>query len=471
MTAGKVIAAVFGSILALIAVGVLIGGGVLFWAQETLQDDDGFFNSPSYRLEADGYAIVAEEIDLTSYPGDWWPTKVDASARLNVRAGTGQEVFIGIALQEDVDDYLGSVSHSVVRQLGDRWDDVRLVERSGSAPEISPSGAGIWAASIQGTGEQTLTWEPQRGKWAVVIMNADAAADVSISAVGGARIPILRPISIGLMIAGFVFAAFAALLLVAATRSSRAQAPVVAKPVTGGAYPASGAPTPVIAKPVTGGSYPVTVTGALDERLSPFLWLIKWFLAIPHYIVLAFLWVAFCILTFFAWIAILFTGRYPKGIFDFNVGVLRWTWRVGFYAYEVLGTDRYPPFTLQDVDYPARFDVAYPDHLSRGLALVKWWLLAIPHYIIVGFLTSGMWAWTMDSHVVDNAGTKIGGGLIGILAIIAGFILLFTGRYPRGMFDLLMGLNRWVLRVGTYVSLMHDEYPPFRLDMGGDETA
>ena len=452
MTAGKVIAAVFGSIFALIAVGALIGGGVLFWAQETLQDDDGFFNSPSYRLEADGYAIVAEEIDLASYPGDWWPTKVDASARLTVRAETGQEVFIGIALQEDVDDYLGSVSHSVARQLGDRWDDVRLVERSGSAPEGLPAGEGIWAASIQGTGEQTLTWEPQRGKWAVVIMNADAAADISVSAVAGARIPILYSISIGLLIAGFVFAAFAALLLVAATRSSQAQAPVVAKPVTGGAYP-------------------VTVTGVLDESLSPFLWLIKWFLVIPHCIVLAFLWVGFVILTLFAWIAILFTGRYPKGIFDFNVGVLRWTWRVGFYAYEALGTDRYPPFTLQDVDYPARFTVAYPEHLSRGLALVKWWLLAIPHYIIVGFLTSGMWAWTMDSHVVDNAGTKVGGGLIGVLAIIAGFILLFTGRYPRGMFDLLMGLNRWVLRVGTYVSLMHDEYPPFRLDMGGEEAA
>ncbi|MCK5585092.1 DUF4389 domain-containing protein [Candidatus Bipolaricaulota bacterium] len=452
MTAGKVVAAVFGSILALIALGLLIGGGTLFWAQETLQDADGFFNSPSYRLEADGYAIVAEEIDLASYPGDWWPAKVDASARLNVRAGTGQEVFIGIGLQEDVDDYLGSVSHSVVRRLGDRWDDVRLVAQSGGVPEGSPADANIWVALIQGEGEQTLNWEPQRGKWAVVIMNADATTNVAVSAVGGVRIPILRPISIGLMIAAFVFAAFAALLLVAATRST-------------------GAPAPVVAKAVTGGTYPVTVTGVLDERLSPFLWLIKWFLVIPHCIVLAFLWAAFGILTFFAWIAILFTGRYPKGIFDFNVGVMRWTWRVSFYTYSALATDRYPPFTLRDVDYPARLDVAYPEQLSRGLALVKWWLLAIPHYIIVGLFTSGLWAWTMGDHVVDNAVTKTGGGLVSILAIIAGFILLFTGRYPRGLFDLLMGLNRWVLRVGTYVSLMHDDYPPFRLDMGGEETA
>jgi len=96
-------------------------------------------------------------------------------------------------------------------------------------------------------------------------------------------------------------------------------------------------------------------------------------------------------------------------------------------------------------------------------------LLAIPHYIIVGLFTSGLWAWTSESHLVDNAASKVGGGLILILAIIAGFVLMFTGRYPRGLFDLLMGLNRWALRVASYVSLMHDDYPPFRLDMGGEE--
>lgn len=217
-------------------------------------------------------------------------------------------------------------------------------------------------------------------------------------------------------------------------------------------------------------SYPVEIEGRLDPDLSRWQWLVKWLLAIPHYVALIFLIVAFLVMTVVAWFAILFTGRYPRGIFDFNVGVMRWAWRVGFYSYSALGTDQYPPFTLKEADYPANFDVEYPGELSRGLALVKWWLLAIPHYLIVAVFTSGIvWAVT-DTQGTSNGALETGGGLIGLLVLIAAIALLFTGRYPRGLFDLVMGLNRWCYRVWAYAALMTDEYPPFRLDTGGVET-
>ncbi len=214
--------------------------------------------------------------------------------------------------------------------------------------------------------------------------------------------------------------------------------------------------------------YPLTLEGDLDERPSRWLWLVKWLLVIPHVIVLIFLWIGFVLLTVIAFFAILVTGRYPRRIFEFNVGVLRWSWRVGFYSYSALGTDRYPPFSLADEpDYPARLEVAHPPELSRGLVLVKWWLLALPHYLVVGIFAGGAWAGVNAAS--DGSNWSSGGGLIGLLVLIAGVVVLFTSAYPKSIFDFVMGMNRWVYRVAAYAALMTDEYPPFRLDLGGHD--
>jgi hypothetical protein len=286
-------------------------------------------------------------------------------------------------------------------------------------------------------------------------MNADASPGVAVEADAGAQTGVLGPIAIGLLIAALALLAGGTAMIVAAVPDAeRAPAPAAERPVP--ALP--GART-----------HPVALVGHLDPQVSRWQWLVKWLLLIPHVIVLAFLWAAFVVLTIVAWFAILFTGRYPRGIFEFNLGVLRWTWRVTFYGYSALGTDRYPPFTLADVDYPARLDIAYPQRLSRGLVLVKSWLLALPHLLIVAVLTGGAASWTFQLSAEESWQFSLGGGLIGLLVLVAGLALLFTARYPGGLFDLVVGLNRWVYRVIAYVALMTDDYPPFRLDLGGQE--
>jgi hypothetical protein len=217
--------------------------------------------------------------------------------------------------------------------------------------------------------------------------------------------------------------------------------------------------------------YPVRLTGELEQNLSRWLWLVKMILAIPHYIVLAGLWGAFGVATVLAATAILFTGRYPRTLFNFNVGVLRWNWRVGFYVYAALGTDRYPPFTLARTDYPADIDVAYPEHMSRGLVLVKW-LLVAPHLLIIGLLVTDLlpYPWITGSGATTSGLGPIGGySVLNLIVVLAGFFLLITGKYPRALFDLLIGISRWTYRVLTYLAFMHDEYPPFRLDPGPHE--
>jgi len=203
----------------------------------------------------------------------------------------------------------------------------------------------------------------------------------------------------------------------------------------------------------------VTLKGELSSPPGRWLWLVKWLLGIPHYIILIFLWIAFVVVWVVAFFAILFTGKYPKGLFDFNVGVLRWTWRVEFWSYGALATDKYPPFSLWSADYPADIQVEYPEKLSQGLALIKWWLLAIPQYIIVSFFWGGgPLSWSAGKWNFQ------GGGLIPIMAIFAAVYMLFTERkYPEDFFKLVMGMNRWAFRVCAYAGLMTDKYPPFRL--------
>ena len=140
---------------------------------------------------------------------------------------------------------------------------------------------------------------------------------------------------------------------------------------------------------------------------------------------------------------------------------------MNYYGYLALGTDQYLPFTMADrPDYPARLTLDLPPRPPRWLPLVAW-LFAVPHVLVLAALT-GAAAWQFDNGG-DEGGRGAGVVTVGIL--IAGLGLLFAGRYPRGLYDLLVGIGRWNLRVASYLTLLTPQYPPFRLDQGDHEPA
>jgi hypothetical protein len=455
MRASRVVMLVVGILLALTGLAAGAAGTGVLVAYGSGGDADGFLTSPAFDLETETYAVTAEELELVEAPGDWTPWGGRLDLRVTVTSSE-QPVFVGIAPREEVTAYLDGVAHDELQRLG--LPGTTYLGHPGERAPAPPSTETFWVESVEGTGTQTLTWSAEAGRWSVVVMNADASPGVALEATAGAHTDLLLPIGLGLLIAALILLGAGTALIVVAVATSRGTVPTA--PTT---------PVPAHTRPVDARVHPVVLVGHLDPQVGRWQWLVKWLLLIPHFVVLVFLWVAFVVLTAVAGVAILFTGRYPRSLFAFNLGVLRWSWRVSFYGYSALGTDRYPPFTLDPADHPADLDIAYPEQLSRGLVLVKWWLLAIPHYLIVAVLTGGSATWTYQVSTDTSWQVALGGGLIGVLVLVAGVALLFTARYPAGLFDLVMGCNRWVYRVIAYAALMTDTYPPFRLDPGGDE--
>ncbi len=459
----RIISLVIGSLLALVGFGLLAAGGILGWAQATQRDDDGFFTTSTERFATDSYALTSAKVDL----GDPGPNGFGewANGIVRVRAGGSGDgdVFVGIARDADVESYLAGVPHDAItttENFGRSSEATYARENtSGTSTPTPPAAQALWAVSSSGAGSQEIVWPVEGGSWAIVVMNADGTSGVTSDVQLGGKVDHLVAIATGLGLGGVILVAAGAALIVAGVARPHARDQAGAPAPTNGV-------APLRADPGATSPSPLRIEAHLDPDLSRWLWLVKWFLAIPHLIVVSLLWVAFAVLTVVAFFAILITGRYPRSIFEFNVGVLRWTWRVSYYATGGLGTDRYPPFTLAATDYPATLDVVYPEHLSRWLVLVKSWLLALPQLAIVSVLTA---SWSIGDR--DGAGLLVSGGLLGLLVLVAGVMLLFTGRYPERLHDLVVGINRWVYRVVVYVALMTDRYPPFHLDQGPTEPA
>jgi hypothetical protein len=241
---GRVIALVLGVLLLLPALGLLAGGGVLLWADQSQRDSDGFLLSPTGDVSTDGYALISDRIDLST-DGDWVPVSAALGTAVVRASGSGPDVFIGIGPSAQVRDYLGGVQRAVIDDLG---NDGAVIDRevSGGAPAGPPTAQTFWSEQTSGAGRQQLTWEPADGNWTVVVMNADGSAGVSTDLRVGAELPSLTAIAWGVLIGGILLTLVAVLVIVLALRrrGPRGQLPPSAVPATAGPPPAWQPPAP-----------------------------------------------------------------------------------------------------------------------------------------------------------------------------------------------------------------------------------
>ncbi len=455
-TVGRILLVILGSLVALIAAGLLVAGGAILWADLTQRDDDGYLTTPTGLLETESYAITSESIDLfeTDTSGDWVLSE-NFLGRVRITGeSTRTDVFIGIAETDDVEAYLDGVEHAEVRDVDFDPFEVRYRLFAGGEPPGPPGEQTFWAASASGSGKQTVTWKAESGEWTVVLMNADAsdgvAADVSV----GAKVSFLLWLAIGLLIAGVLVLAVGVLLIVVGARGA-----------TSGPAPAPAALPAAAGRPTV---YPVALRGELDPQLGRWLWLVKWLLAIPHYIVLAFLWIAFWVLSDRRVLRDPLHGPLPAR--DLRLQRRRAALDVARRLLLVLGAGDRPlpalhagrrrglpglaprrlpgaPLALAAARQVAPRDPA-PDpgrDLRRRLGLG---------------LGHGPATRSGASGSPDSSASSSSSRLSSCSSPEA---------IPRSLFDFALGLDRWVFRVAAYVSLMRDEYPPFRLDMGPGE--
>ncbi|OLT37194.1 DUF4389 domain-containing protein [Rhodococcus sp. CUA-806] len=462
----KVVALVLGCFSALIGIALLFASAFLSWGY-FVQRDGGESTLPPEEFRTSSSALVSDNFDIFDSADSLDVLGVDNLGYVTLGATSrdpGTDVFVGIGPTEQVLGYLDDVAHARIDEVSFNPFRVTYDEVPGDRAASPPADEQFWSSSAAGPGAQELSWNLRDGSWTAVVMNADASPAVAVDLQLGAHLEFLGALTLAVLGAAVVFLLIGVpLIIIGAVAIGRHHAPPASTTAIDPEWSGASGPRPVASAP-----YPTTLTGVIDQPLSRGLWLVKWLLLIPHYIVLVFLGVAFFVTTVASGFAILFSGRYPRGLFEFNVGVLRWAWRVQFYGYSALGTDRYPPFTLRRTDYPADFTVEYPKELSRGLVLVKWWLLAIPHYFVLALLAGGWYAGFYDADG-DVTRPYLFSSLLGLLVLIVGLSLLFRNRYPNGLGDFIMGINRWAFRVAAYAALMRDEYPPFRLDQGPQE--
>jgi hypothetical protein len=225
---GRVLAVVFGSVAALIGLGLLLAGLALVLVQAFARDDDGYYTSDTERLSTPTHALTVEDIDLGSDPADFVPKDVLGRVRIRAERPGGAAIFVGIGPEREVDAYLRGVGHAEVEDLSD--DPPRYLTRRGGAPQQPPSAEQFWVASSEGPGRQAVSWEVEGGRWSVVAMNADGAGRVIVDADIAAKIGWFLGVGIGLVAAGLLLTAGGIVLIVVAARRSSKRPAAPASP-------------------------------------------------------------------------------------------------------------------------------------------------------------------------------------------------------------------------------------------------
>lgn len=215
---------IFGILAVLLGGLLLAGGGFLVWVDQTQRDSDGYLTSPIERLQTATFALASTGLDIAHPRGPDFATNPDRFGHVKVEATSldGKRVFVGIGPEDAVDAYLGGVAHDEVTSLDFHPFRATYDRHGGGTPRSRPGAKRFWVARAEGASKQTLRWDVESGNWSVVVMNADASRGVDVDVAVGARLKFLIWVAVGLLIAGVIVLAVAALLLYFAFRTPRA---------------------------------------------------------------------------------------------------------------------------------------------------------------------------------------------------------------------------------------------------------
>ena len=229
MRFGKLMLGLLGSVLALVAIALLVGGAALVWAMGTHQSSDGFLMSTTEEVATDSYALTSSPLDLGALRTEWLPRNWLATIQVNAAPTGDPAVFLGIGPESDVRAFLEDVAHAEVTKFSER--EVTYRHSEGDAVPASPSGQAFWVVFNEGSGTESIAWDIEPGDWRMVIMNADATPDVAVDVSLGVKTPWLAVLMVGLLVAGVGLAALAAVMMYFGFRVPRTAAAEVATPV------------------------------------------------------------------------------------------------------------------------------------------------------------------------------------------------------------------------------------------------